>query len=291
MWTRSLPESSDRESKAPITIEEAFAWCRAHPVAHIDLERFLGIFTTDARRIIDARDHGLVGLIMDRLTIQDGAKPFEWIGAAVDSIDPEIFPILVERLRGTARSFDIPAIDVTLSGHWSSVREELAREGARPKFVDVEMTHPDCNWGPDRPIPRGWRWELVTPKREPAYISLLNRGMGPMPGVYVPPEAEALASMRTTAGGTKLLLDTDGEAQAMIRCKLAKRYLHLICCAPDKKGRGLGRLALDEVRRMVGPGPLHLTVVKQNERAHGFYLHMGFASTEEVETWRLPIAS
>jgi len=288
MWTRSLPESSD---KASITIEEAFAWCRAHPVEHVDLERFLGIFTTDARRIIDARDHGLVGLIMDRLTIQDGAKPFEWIGAAVDRIDQQIFPILIERLRGTARLFAIPAIDVTLSGHWASVRDELSRAGAHPKFVDIELTHADCNWGPDRPMPRGWRWELVTPEREAAYISLLNRAMGPMPGVYVPPEAEALASMRTTADGTKLLLDTDGEAQAMIRCKLSRRYLHLVCCAPEKKGRGLGRLALDEVRRVLGPGPLHLTVVKQNERAHGFYLHMGFAPTEEVETWRLPIAS
>jgi hypothetical protein len=41
---------------------------------------------------------------------------------------------------------------------------------------------------------------------------------------------------------------------------------------------------------MLGPGPLHLTVVKQNERAHGFYLNMGFVETEQVETWRLPIA-
>jgi GNAT superfamily N-acetyltransferase len=274
-----------------ITIEEAFAWCRAHPVEHIDLERFLGIFTTDARRIIDARDHGLIGLIMDRLIIQDGAKPFEWIGAAVDKIDPRVFPILIERLRSTARLFGIPAIDVTLSGHWAGVRDELAREGAHPKFVDIELTHADCNWGPDRPIPRGWHWERVTPERESAYISLVNRGMGPMPGVYVPPEAEALASMRTTADGTKLLLDSEGEAQAMVRCKLAQRYLHLICCAPDKKGRGLGRLALDEARRMLEPGPLHLTVVKQNEGAHGFYMHMGFVPTEEVETWRLPIAS
>lgn len=288
MWIRSLPESLD---KASITVEEAFAWCRAHPVEHVDLERFLGIFATDARRIIDARDHGLVGLIMDRLTIQDGAKPFEWIGAAVDRIDPHAFPVLIERLRSTARLLGIPAIDVTLSGHWASVRDELAHAGAHPKFVDIELTHEDCNWGPDRTLPPGWHWELVTPDREAAYISLLNRGMGPMPGVYVPPEAEALASMRTTAEGTRLLLDAEGEAQAMIRCKLAKRYLHLVCCRPENKGRGLGRLALDEVRRMLGPGPLHLTVVKQNERAHGFYQHMGFAPTEEVETWRLPIAS
>lgn len=294
MWTRSLPESSahsECSANSAITLEEAFAWCRAHPVEDVDLERFLGIFATDARRIVDARDHGLVGLIMDRLTIQDSAaKPFEWLGATVDKVDPRVFPILIERLRDTARLLDIPAVDVTLSGHWSSVRDELARAGARPKFVDVELTHADCNWGPDRPMPKGWHWELVTPEREAAYLSLLNRGMGPMPGVYVPPEAEALASMRTTADGTKLLLDAAGEAQAMIRCKLAKRYLHLICCAPDKKGRGLGRLALDEVRRMIGPGPLHLTVVKQNERAHGFYVHMGFAPTEEIETWRLPIA-
>jgi GNAT superfamily N-acetyltransferase len=288
MWTRSLPESSVHSA---ITIEDAFDYGRKHPVEHVDLERFLGIYTTDARSIIDVRDHGLVGAILDRLTIPDGAKPFEWVGAEIDRIEAPIFPVVLERMRRVARSLGIPAVDIPLSGHWSGVRDLLASEGVHPQFVDFEMTHADCAWGPDRPLPAGWRWDLVTPEREAAYISLLNRGMGPMPGVYVPPEVEALASMRTTADGTKLLLDTEGEAQAMIRCKLAKRYLHLVCCAPEKKGRGLGRLALDEVRRMLGPGPLHLTVVQQNERAHGFYLHMGFAPTEEVETWRLPIAS
>jgi hypothetical protein len=286
---RSLPESSDNE--VSITIDEAFAYCRAHPVDGIDLERFLGIFVTDARRIIDARDLGLVGIIMDRLTIVDGAKPFGWIGAEVKTIDAQAFPVLIDRLRRTARVLEIPAIDMTVNGHWSNVRDLLTRTGAHPQFVDLELTHADCDWGPDRPLPQGWRWVLVTPDREQTYISLLNRGMGPMPGVYVPPEAEALASMRTTADGTKLLLDEAGEAQAMVRCKLKKRYLHLICCAPEKKGRGLGRLALDEVRRMLGPGPLHLTVVKQNTHAHGFYMHMGFIPTEEIETWRLPIAS
>jgi len=287
MWTRFLPESLD---KASITIEEAFAYCRAHPVAGIDLERFLGIFTTDAHRIVDAREFGLLGIIMDRLTIADGAKPFEWIGGEIDKIDAATFPAVFERLRDTARGLGIPAVDITLSGHWSRVRDLLAREGVHPQFIDFEMTHADCAWGPDRPLPTGWRWVLVTPDHEPAYVALLNRGMGPMPGVYVPPEAEAIASMRTTADGTKLLLDEAGEARAMIRCKLARRYLHLIASAPDMRGRGLGRLALDEVRRMLGPGPLHLTVVKQNEHAHGFYLHMGFVETEQVETWRLKIA-
>jgi hypothetical protein len=290
MWTRSLPESSDRAPHSAITIEEAFDYGRKHPVEHVDLERFLGIYTTDARSIVDLRDHGLVGAILDRLAIMDGAKPFEWVGAEVDRIEPPVFPIVIERLRGVARDLGIPAVDIPLSGPWSGVRHLMVGQGLHPQFVDVEMTHADCAWGPDRPLPAGWRWVLVTPEHEAAYISLLNRGMGPMPGVYVPPEAEALVSMRTMADGTKLLLDTEGEAQAMIRCKLAKRYLHLVCCAPEKKDRGLGRLALDEVRRMLGPGPLHLTVVKQNERAHGFYLHMGFAPTEEVETWRLPIA-
>jgi GNAT superfamily N-acetyltransferase len=284
-----LPESS--ADRAPsITIEQAFAYCRAHPVAGIDLERFLGIFTTDAHCIIDAREVGLVGIIMDRLTIIDGAKPFEWIGGEIDKIDADMFPIVIERLRRTARTLEIPAVDVTLSGHWSSVRDRLARAGAHPQFVDLELTHADCDWGPDRPLPEGWHWVLVTAEHEAAYISLLNRAMGTMPGVYVPPEAEALASMRTTADGTRLLNDKS-EAQAMVRCKLEKRYLHLVCCAPEVQGRGLGRLALDEVRRMLGPGPLHLTVVQQNKRAHGFYLHMGFVETEQVETWRLPIAS
>ena len=131
---------------------------------------------------------------------------------------------------------------MTLSGHWSSVRDLLAQAGAHPQYVDIELTHADCAWGPDRPLPAGWRWAFVTPDLEPAYVSLLNRSMGPMPGVYVPPEAEAIASMRTTADGTRLLLDEKGEARAMIRCKLSKRYLHLISSAPEMRGRGLGRL-------------------------------------------------
>jgi GNAT superfamily N-acetyltransferase len=294
MWIRSLPgysASAPLERAPSITIDEAFAYCRAHPVAGIDLERFLGIFTTDAYRIVDARDVGLVGIIMDRLTIVDGAKPFEWIGGEIQKIDAKTFPAVIERLRRTARELGIPAIDLTLSGHWSNVRDLLTREGAHPQFVDIELTHPDCDWGPDRPLPAGWRWVLVTPDREQAYVALLNRSMGPMPGIYVPPEAEAIASMRTTADGTKLLLDATGEARAMIRCKLSRRYLHLISAAPEMQGRGLGRLGLDEVRRMLGPGPLHLTVVQQNENAHDFYRHVGFAPTEEVETWRLRIAS
>lgn len=287
---RSSPESSAESSAdRAITIEEAFDYCRKHPVAGVDLDRFLGIFTSGVHCIVDARDVGALGVIMDRLFIVDGAKPFEWIGAEAQALDAAAFPIVMERLRRVARGLRAPAIDMTLHGLWSNARDLLSREGAAPQFIDAEMTHADCGWGPDRAIPAGWRWVLVAPEREAAYLSILDRGMGPMPGVYVPDEAEALASMRTSADGTKLLLDREGEAQAMVRCKLERRYLHLICCAPEMQGRGLGRLALDEVRRMLGPGPLHLSVVKQNEHAFGFYVHMGFIETEQVETWRIPI--
>src|ERR1044072_8036907 len=115
-WTRSLPEFSARSPT--ITIAEAFNYCRAHPVANIDLDRFLGIFTTDAHRIVDARDIGLVGIIMDRLTSLKAPKPFEWIGAEIDKIDAVTFPIAIERLRRTARDLGIPAVDVSLNGHW-----------------------------------------------------------------------------------------------------------------------------------------------------------------------------
>ncbi|HET6622231.1 MAG TPA: GNAT family N-acetyltransferase [Dongiaceae bacterium] len=258
-------------------------------MAGVDLDRFLGIFASGPESLVDVRETGLLGVIMDRLRIADGAKPFEWIGAEVDAVDAAIFPAVLERLRATARRLGAPAVDITLGSHWSKVRGLLREAGAAPQFVDHDMTHADCAWGPDRALAAGWRWLPVTPEREQAYLELLNRAMGPMPGVYVPPDAEALASMRTTADGTKLLLDRDGRAQAMVRCKLERRYLHLICCAPEMRGRGLGRVALDEVRRMVGPGPLHLSVVRQNERAHGFYVHMGFVETETVQTWRLKI--
>lgn len=292
MSTRSSPEfSAESSSGAPsITIAEAFAYCRAHPVEGIDLDRFLGIFVSSPRCVVDAREFGLLGIIMDRLMITDDAKPFEWIGGPTGKIDGRTFPPVFARLRDTARAVGVAAIDLALSGHWSEVRHLLAAQGAGPQFVDLELTHADCNWGPDRPLPQGWRWAFASPDHEPAYLDLMHRAMGPMPGIYVPMGGGALASMRLTADGTKLLLDSDGAARALVRCKLAKRYLHMIACAPDLQGRGLGRLALDEVRRMLGPGPLHLSVVKQNEHAHGFYLHMGFTPTGEVETWRLRIA-
>lgn len=285
---RSLPESS---ADRPITVTEAFDYCRKNPIDGVELDRFLGIFASGAHCIVDARAFGLLGIVMDRLFIADGAKPFEWIGAEVEAVDATVFPAVLERLRRVAKTLHGPAIDVTLGNRWSKVRDLLARAGARPQFIDFEMTHADCAWGADRPAPAGWYWVPATAEREQAYLTLLNRGMGQMPGVYVPEHEEALASMLTTADGTRLLLDDEGKAQALVRCKLERRYLHLICCAPEMQGRGLGRLALDEVRRMLGPGPLHLCVVQQNEHAHGFYVHMGFVETEQVETWRLPIVS
>jgi GNAT superfamily N-acetyltransferase len=127
------------------------------------------------------------------------------------------------------------------------------------------------------------------PEHEAAYYDLLRRGLGPMPGVYIPPEAEAIASMRTTADGTRVLLDDGDRARALVRCKIEKRYIHLLARCPEMQGRGLGALCLDEAARLLGPGPLHLSVVKQNRVAHDFYLRNGFAPTEEVETWQVRV--
>ncbi len=272
-----------------MNFEDAFAYCRAHPVAGVDLERFLGIFTSGPASIVDARDHGLLGIIMDRLHVSDGAKPFEWIGGPAERIAPEVVPMLLCRIVDAARALDLPAIDLTLHGHWLPARDLLAAAGARPRYVDVEMTRPAGAFAAPAPLPAGWHWEQVVPDHERAYYDLLQRSLGPMPGVYIPPEAEALASMRTTADGTRVLLDLDHRARALVRCKIEKRYIHLLARCPGMKGRGLGSLALDEAARLLGPGPLHLTVVKQNRVAHEFYLRNGFAATEEVETWQVPV--
>ncbi|MGH6894681.1 MAG: hypothetical protein ACREEP_20735 [Dongiaceae bacterium] len=239
--------------------------------------------------IVDARDVGLLGIIMDRLMISDGAKAFDWIGATTDKIEPDIVPTLLERLRGTARALRAPAIDITLSGHWSGVRDLLAQHGARPRYVDVEMTRAEGEWEPPAPLPAGWRWVAASPDYEQAYVDLLQRSLGPMPGVYIPPRAEAIASMRTTADGSRVLLDQSDRARALVRRRIDKRYIHLLARCPEMKGRGLGRLALDEAQRLLGPGPVHLTVVTQNRTAYDFYLRAGFVATEEVETWQIPM--
>jgi ribosomal protein S18 acetylase RimI-like enzyme len=276
-------------SSISITIEEAFAYCRAHPLAGVDLERFLGIFIGGPDSIVDARDHGLLGIIMDRLQVSDGAKPFEWIGGTVEKITAAQAPELLRRILATARKLKLPAIDVTVHGPWSEVRRELAAAGAAPRYIDVEMTRPEGLSAGSTPLPAGWHWEQVVPDHEHAYYDLLLRSLGPMPGVYIPPEAEAIASMRTTADGTRVLLDETGRARALVRCKISNRYIHLLARCPEMKGRGLGALCLDEAEKLLGPGPLHLSVVKQNRVAHGFYLRNGFEGTEEVETWQVKV--
>lgn len=299
---RSLPESSTSEPStgasaagaSSITIDKAFAYCRAHPLDGVDLDRLLGIFTSGPASIVDARDHGLLGIIMDRLQVGDGAKPFEWIGGTADGIAPDLAPVLLGRIAAAGRALGLPAIDITLQGHWAKARAQLAAAGAAPRYVDVEMTRPPIDlpagdWPPR--LPAGWHWEQAVPDHEMAYYDLLQRSLGPMPGVYIPPEAEAIASMRTTADGTRVLLDETGRARALVRCKMDKRYIHLLARCPEMKGGGLGSLALDEAQRLLGPGPLHLTVVKQNRVAHEFYLRNGFAPTEEVETWQLPVTA
>lgn len=285
----STPSSPGSSASAAITIAEAFAYCRTHPVEGVDLERFLGIFVSTPACIVDAREYGLLGIVMDRLATSDGAKPFEWIGGPTSRISPAVAPALIEQVMATARGLALTAIDLTLHGHWATARAELTAAGAEARYVDVEMTRPEGARRVAMPLPAGWRWEPVVPAREAAYYDLLRRSLGPMPGVYIPPEAEAIASMRTTADGTRVLLDQTSRARAVLRCKLEKRYIHLLARCPEMKGRGLGALCLDEAARLMGPGPLHLSVVKQNRVAHAFYLRNGFVPTGEVETWQLRI--
>ena len=98
---------------------------------------------------------------------------------------------------GVPRAFVSDGVDPQVRRAFDAALEAL--RGAGASFVDIELTHADCNWGPDHALPQGWRWVLASPDHEPAYLALLNCSMGPMPGVYVPPDTEALASMRTTA--------------------------------------------------------------------------------------------
>jgi hypothetical protein len=285
MSTRSSAESS--ASAPSITIEEAFAYCRAHPVDGVDLERLLGIFVSGAHCILDARDHGLLGIVMDRLTIADGAKPFEWIGGPTVKVHPESSLELIRRLRIVGRRVGVSAIDITLQDAWSEVRAQLSEQGARPRYVDVEMTCFEEELRNPKTLPVGWRWVWVVPDYEHEYYSLLMRSLAPMPGVYVPPITEAIASMRTT--NARILLDETRRARALVRCKTEDRYIHLLARCPEMKGRGLGTLALDEAQRLLGPGQMHLSVVKQNRFAHSFYERNGFQGMEEVETWQLPV--
>lgn len=270
-------------------IDSVLDYCWQHPIPDVDVDRFLRHLSTLPDALVDLREHGLLGVILDRAKNADGARPFEWIGASIKQINPALCRLACQEMFKKARALDITMLDLPVVALWQPVLPELRALGARESYIDWEMEHPDGDWGEDAPVSDGWRWKHVTPDLDETYVRLLRRAFSGIPGLYLMSDAEMGRALDESRDGARLLFDEAGEARALVRCRIAKRYIHAIARDPNLRGQQLGRLAMDEARRILGKGGLRLTVVAQNKTAVDLYRRLGFVIVEENATITLPV--
>ncbi len=269
-------------------LAELLDFCREHPVPRADPERFLRHLASVPEALVDLRARGWLGVILDRARDREGATPFEWVGANAATLEPETARIALAEIAARARALGVPQVDILMTPHWAGAEGSLRQAGAIHAYHDWDMTHADGEWGPEVAIPTGWRWVGYTDDLAERYLDLLQRSFDSQKGFYMPATQDLLRGLAETAKGTRLLFDEAGEARALIRLRIERRYIHAIARDPKCRGRGLGRMAMDEARRVLGPGPIWLSTVKENNSAAALYRKLGFTLEVEYKTWALP---
>ena len=87
--------------------------------------------------------------------------------------------------------------------------------------------------------------------------------------------------MLTVGRGAVRVLCDGRRILAALRYAPDEAFLHSIVRDPEAKGRGLGRLVLDEARRCLPGRALTLNVVSSNRVALELYKRHGFAITAD----------
>jgi ribosomal protein S18 acetylase RimI-like enzyme len=85
----------------------------------------------------------------------------------------------------------------------------------------------------------------------------------------------------TVGRGAVRVLGDGGHILAALRYAPDDAFLHSIVRDPEAKGRGFGRLVLDEARRQLPGRALTLNVVSSNRVALDLYKRHGFAITAD----------
>jgi ribosomal protein S18 acetylase RimI-like enzyme len=270
-------------------IGELLEFCRKHPVEKVDFERFLKRLANVPQALVDLRGRGWLGIILNRAIDPAGAAPFEWIGAKSPRLAPRLAGRALREIVSRARTLELRGVHILLTPAWAGALDALRTAGASPLYHDWDMSHADAGWGEDAPLPSGWRWVHYREEFGPDYVALLRRSFGRLPGFYMPEEEEVLRGVRETVDGVRVLVDGQGHMVALVRCRIERRYIHAIARDPACRGRNLGRMAMDEARRVLGPGPIALSTVKENRPAVALYTRLGFRTDSELATWSLPV--
>jgi ribosomal protein S18 acetylase RimI-like enzyme len=257
-------------------VEALIDWCAAHPVPDCDAARCLRHLNSGSHAILDRREQGAVCVILDRARSGIGCAPLELVGCRDLKLDVTLAEEMVAAAMARIAQLGLAGLDLMLGLEWLPHRARIEVLGLGFAYQDFDLRCDPAEWGADMPLPDGLRWSDLDPARLDDFMRVYRAAFAAQPGVYFPDEAEQRRNL-FAAGSTVRVLTDGASVAAALRFSREDAFIHSIVRDPALKGRGLGRLVLDEARRQLPGRALALNVVGSNRTAFELYRRLGFA--------------
>jgi GNAT superfamily N-acetyltransferase len=271
---------STPSSAASSAIDDLVAWCAAHPVPDSDAERFLRHLNSGPAAIIDRRAEGAVCVILDRARSGIGCAPLELAGVRAGALTEALAQDLVAAAAAQAGRLGLKGIDLMVTPEWAPYRPGIENAGFAFAYGDLDMLCSAPDWGQDVAVPDGLAWRDLEPPLIEEFLRIYRAAFADLAGVYFADEAEQRRVLTVGRGAIRVLSD-GSRILAALRFAPDEAFLHSIVRDPAAKGRGFGRLVLDEARRQLPGRPLTLNVVSSNRVAVELYRRHGFEITAD----------
>jgi GNAT superfamily N-acetyltransferase len=271
---------STPSSAASSAVDDLLAWCAAHPILDTDAERFLRHLNTGPAAIIDRRDEGAVCVILDRARSGIGCAPVELAGLRPGAMTGSLAGSLVAEIASRSRGLGLKGVDLMITPEWAPHRRGIEHAGFSYGYGDLDMLCAAPDWGQDVPVPDGLAWRDLDAALIEEFLRVYRAAFADLPGVYFADEAEQRRILTFGRGAIRVLCD-GSRILAALRYAPDAAFLHSIVRDPEAKGRGFGRLVLDEARRCLPDRALTLNVVSSNRVALDLYKRHGFAITAD----------
>lgn len=273
-------------SASSAALEILIGFCAAHPVPDTDAPRFLGRLSTGPEAIIDWRDRGVVAVLLNAIMGAKGVVPFEVVGLADGKMSAALAGDLLAEAGMRARLLGAKSTETAFTPIWQPHQGLAEGLGYQHSFSDCEMICRSADWGADAPLPAGAAWQDVWPVWVDEYIRVLTSGFADVPGAFVPQPAEIRRYLEQSGIRARILIE-DGQGIGLLRYTEPDNYINAVVRAGGQKGRGIGRLVMDEARRcLVTNGkydaPMTLTVVDTNTAAIELYRRCNFEIDRQV---------
>ncbi len=278
--------STTSSSGSSAALETLIGFCAAHPVPDTDAPRFLGRLNSGPQAIIDWRDRGIVAVLLDAVIGSNGAVPFEVVGLAGGKLSPSLAADLLAELARRAMALGAKASELAITHIWAPHRALAEALGYRHSYSDCEMICRNADWGPDALLPPGAQWHDAWPEWVDDYIRVLTSGFADVPGAFVPRPEEIRRYLQQSGIRARILVE-NGQGIGLLRYTEPDNYINAVVRASGQKGRGIGRLVMDEARRCLvtfgrNDAPMTLTVVDTNAAAIELYRRCNFEIDREV---------